>query len=185
MVFGVFAVPALRAFPARGWSIRRFKEATVAILLLATGGGVALGWRWSQSGTIEALTLWNASYRPPEELLWIVVGVGGFHAVSSLDRVLRLSKYLVKPFRGWVSYSAVFLGGVGAWLALSTASNVLIPSLDDWGWKAAIALLGLIGPAVVAVYLLTGSVRPGLGRLSEKIRHGIARSRETPPAAAS
>jgi patatin-related protein len=151
-VIGVAGVPLLRALRATAWP-RRLRNAGIAAVFLACGGAVALAWQWYSKGTIEALTAWHSTYRPNEQLLWIVVGLGGFHAASSLDSVVRLLGPFTHALRNVVSSTALTFAAVATWLSVLTIWHALIPALSDGGMKTVAAILAFAGAPLLAGYL--------------------------------
>src|SRR4029453_15657907 len=124
----------------------------------------------------EALTTWNATYRPPEELLWAVAAVGGFHVASILDKVLKWSRPLLLAFRGRISYTSLLVGGVAGALAYYALSGALIPQLDSGGWVTVICIAALAAPVVAAIQL--GAL--GLVRLSVKRAKALRQRQKAP-----
>ncbi len=165
-IAGVVVIPAIRAVSARTTG-RRLWEAGVAAALLVCGGVVALVWQWSLRGTVEALTTWHASYRPPAELLWAVAGAAGVHAASSLDTVLRLAGPVVNRLGRWVSVQSLTYGALGGTLAGYCATKLGPIAWHvgaNGGMKTACALLAFAGPAAVAAYVSVGPALVGSSR---------------------
>jgi patatin-related protein len=162
-VLGVAAVPAVRALRTV-FRDRRIWQATVCLGLLASAGVLGLAFQWWKHGIIEALTTWHATYRPPEELLWVVAAVGGFHVASILDRVLKYSRPLFRPFRKRMAFTSLVVGGTGAALAYYSATGALIPQTDNGGWITVTCAAAFAAPVIAAIEL---GAR-GLIRLSAK-----------------
>lgn len=156
-VLGVAIVPALRAVRT-AFPKRRIWDAAVAVALLVSAGAIGLVLQWIAHGTIEALTTWNASYRPPEQLLWVVVAAGGFHVASTLDTVMKWTRPLLRSLGGRVTYTALLFIGIGGVLAYYSARGALIPQVNNGGWISVVCIAAFAAPIITAFELGAGGL---------------------------
>ena len=151
-VAGVVSVPLVRAARTRKrW--RKLGEGTFFLGLLAAAGLLGFLWVLRNNSLQEALTAYHSTWAPPSTLLWIVAAAGGFQVASSLNSFLKWTGPLLRATDSHVSRLSVILGTIGAVLAGYAAVQVLAPSIDHWGVETVLALLALVAPLALAIYL--------------------------------
>jgi hypothetical protein len=149
-VFGLAAVPFLRAFRSRRWQRILFQGAWCLALLVA-GGLVLFVEAIRRAGLSEALTTWSAPDFAPKATLVLVATAGALEVASISSLLVRGVALSQKLIRSWIAATAAIYAAIAISLAYSVAQHGLPhtwPS-DTWSRVAvACALAALVLPPV-------------------------------------